>query len=151
MHWLSQLIDDDCTPDAAAVAHVRRGLRTWLNSGTKSRSFYGGKSRRARPLSLARCLGLPESPERARFFQRDYYLRRAALMLSAPENRPWMRAVALHSEVNRFMGHQWACWCNLAEAPPGASDVNHLLFLAIRAGGGKLPKTTRSYSSILNS
>ena len=149
MEWLQQVLDG--SPDAATVEHLRRGLTTWLNSATGGRRDCSGKIQRSRPLSLARCLGLPESPERVRTAQRDAHLRAVADLLPVQPHHPWKRATALCNEARSFTRHQWLCWVGLEAPPAYASEINRLLWLAMRAGGGKLPTTARQYASILES
>jgi hypothetical protein len=149
MEWLQQVLEG--SPDAAAIEHLRRGFTTWLNSATRGRRDFDGKIQRARPLSLARCLSLPESPERVRTAQRDAYLREIVDLLPTDECHPWKRATALSDEVRHFARHQWLCWIDLDAPPHYASEINRLLWLAMRAGGGRLPQTARQYAIILKS
>lgn len=149
MYWLDHALNG--SPDAATLEHIRKGLNIWLNSSTQGRRNVSGKVERARPLALARCLGLPETPERTRVVLRNAYLIQAANLLPTDALHPWRRATALHGEVRKFSRHQWLCWVNLDEPPDYASDVNVLLWKAMRAGGGKLPATVRQYDIILKS
>lgn len=147
MDWLQQVLDG--TPDAETIEHLRRGFATWLRSASKGRRDSEGRLRRVRPLPLTRCLGLHDSPERVRQAQRDAYLRAAAALLSVEQSHPWTVSTALHAEVARFTGHQWPCWLDCTCPPPHASDLDRLLFLAMRAGGGALPGTARALHNIL--
>lgn len=149
MDWLQQVLDG--TPDAETIEHLRRGFATWLRSASKGRRDSEGRLRRVRPLALTRCLGLHDSPERVRQSQRDGYLRAAAALLPVEQDRSWRLSCALHAEVLRFVGHQWLCWSDLTWPPPHAGDVDRLLFLAMRAGGGALPGTARAVHNILQS
>ena len=149
MEWLQQVLDG--SPDAAAVEHLRRGFTTWLNSATRGRRDHNGKIQRSRPLSLARCLILHDSPERVRTAQRDALLRSVAELLPVDQRHPWKRATALCNEARSFARHQWLCWVGLDTPPLYASEINRLLWQAMRAGGGKLPTTARQYATILES
>jgi hypothetical protein len=149
MEWLQQVLVGSL--DAETVEHLRRGFTTWLNSATRGRRDRNGKIQRSKPLSLARCLALPESPERVRTAQRDAYLRAAADLLPYDHLNPWRRANALCIEVHDFSRHQWLCWIDLDAPPLYASEINRLLWQAMRAGGGKLPTTARQYATILES
>lgn len=147
MNWLDQVLSG--TPNDETLDHLRRAFNTWLKSTTRGGRNAGGKVMRASSLSLSRCLGLPERPESVRIKRRDAYLLQASLLLTVDPSRPWRMACALHKETKRFMSHQWLCWCHLRHPPSNASDIDRLLFLATQAGGGTLPKTTRSYALIL--
>ena len=113
------------------------GLRTWWRSGGRA----AGQS-----LTLARCLGLPESSEAARLALRDHWLRQAAHKLPGG---PWQRATALHAALQAFSGHRWACWCDLEQPPPHAEPLHAALHRAMRAAGGRMPKTPRRLAQIL--
>jgi hypothetical protein len=124
-------------PDAEAVEHMVAGVQTWWRSGTRN----GGRS-----LTLARCMGLPESSEAARLALRDHWLRQAACTLPGG---PWQRAVALHAALQSFRGHRWPCWCDLVEPPAHADPLRAALHQAMRAAGGRMPGTPRRLAQIL--
>ncbi len=149
MQWLEQVLKS--SPDAATLEHLRSGLSIWMNSGTKARRDQSGRLVRPTPVSLSRCLGLPDNPENARTKLRNMHLRAAALCLECDATHPWKRAESLRAAVGVFSGHKWLCWAHLADPPNNALDLEKHLFLAMRAGGGNLPTTIKSYSNILKS
>jgi hypothetical protein len=149
LEWLAQVLTG--TPDEAAVEHLRRGFEIWLNSGRRAVRGADGKLIRARPLALSRCLGLPDKPELVRLRQRDDYLRQAAALIRADLAPSQSVAAALCREAQRFAGHRWLCWVALTQPPPNADELDRLLFLAMRAGGGRLPTTGRQFASIVKS
>lgn len=127
-------------PDAEAIEVMAAGVRTWWRSGGSGK----GQS-----LTLARCMGLPESSEAARMALRDHWLRQAAAELPAQHCGPWQRAAALHDALQAFHGHRWACWCELDAPPPHASALDAALHRAMRAAGGRMPRTARRLDQIL--
>jgi hypothetical protein len=146
--WLQQFVDG--WPDENALEHVRAGLLTWIRSASKARRDSEGVRRRARPLSLARCLGLHENPMQARRALRDAYLRRAAALLGREESASgWQRSKLLAQEVGRFTRRQWPCWFASDHPPPNAGELDRLLFLAMKSGGGALPQTARGLHKVL--
>lgn len=139
------------SPDDQAIEHLRRGFEVWLRSAQRARRGSDGVLRRQRHLSLARCLGLPENPLNARLEIRNVYLRRAAAHIPATDScTAWQRARGLAQEIARFRGHLYPCWYNLTAPPTNASDLDRLLFLAARNGGGSLPSTARQLHKILS-
>jgi hypothetical protein len=149
MHLLAQILEGKA--DAQALEALRSGCTTWLRSASKARSSGIGVLKGQNQLSLARCLHIPASPERARKELRNYHLREAAKLLPVAQSKPWTLAEAVHREAKSFAGHQWLCWVDLQKPPSYCSDVNRHLFWAMLWGGGKLPSTTRSISNIINS
>lgn len=147
--WLQQVLNG--TPDAATVEHLRRSFEIWMRSGRRAQRDAAGKLIRTRPVSLSRCLGLPDKPDLVRMGQRDSYLRRAGHLVRADLSPTQSLATALHSEARRFAGHRWVCWAHLTQPPPNADELDRLLFLAMQAGGGRLPTTARQYATILKS
>jgi hypothetical protein len=139
------------TADAQTLAALRAGITTWLRSATRGKTGIDGRLQKQRQISLNQCLHLPASPERTRIALRNHYLREAAQKLSVPAECPWVLARALHREAQLFAGHQWHCWIGLDAAPSHASPVNALLFHAMRWGGGRLPRSEKSYYLILES
>jgi len=120
-----------------------------MNSGTRARRDQSGKLVRQTPVSLSRCLGLPDNPENVRTKMRNMHLRAAARCLESDATHPWKRASALQAAARVFFGHKWLCWAHLNDPPKSATDLEKHLFLAMRAGGGNLPTTIKSYSNIL--
>lgn len=110
-----------------------------------------GLLRRPRPVALSRCLGLPDNPEVVRKAIRDHYLRLAAIELEGSLPSSCSVASALHSEAVHFSRHRWLCWCDFSHPPPNASELDRLLFLALKAGGGAIPHTARQFANILKS
>jgi hypothetical protein len=147
MDWVSQILNG--TPDEAAIEHLRCRLDIWLKSATKNQRGRGGKLIRIKPVSLGRCLGLPDNPEQVRRRLRDNHLRSAACCLAVDQHRPWQAAAELHREAHRFSHHQWLCWVNQGFAPDNCSELDRQLFAALRWGGGVLPETIRQYRNIL--
>ena len=147
--WLQQVLNG--TPDAATVEHLRRSFEIWMRSGRRARRDADGKPIRARPVSLSRCLGLPDKPDLVRMSQRDGYLRSAGQLIQPALAPTQSLATALCSEAGRFAGHRWLCWAHLTQPPPNADELDRLLFLAMQAGGGRLPTTARQYATILKS
>jgi hypothetical protein len=145
--WLHQILDG--SPDAATIEYLRRGFDLWLKSATRGRRDANGRLIRSKPVSLGRCLGLPDNPEQVRKHLRDGHLRAAARCLDTDPNRPWQTATALHREVRRFAGHQWSCWLSRGYAPDNCTELDRQLFAAMRWGGGVLPTTPRQYANIL--
>lgn len=147
--WLQQVLNG--TPDAATMEHLRRGFEIWMRSGRRSKRDADGKLIRARPVSLSRCLGLPDKPDLVHLAQRDVYLRRAGQLLRESLNPTQSVATALSQEAKRFAGHRWLCWAHMTHPPPNAEELDRLLFLAMQAGGGCLPSTARQFATILKS
>jgi hypothetical protein len=147
MDWLPQILNG--SPDAATIERLRRSLDLWLKSATRARRGADGRPIRSKPVSLGRCLGLPDNPEQVRKQLRDNHLRAAAVCLNADPTRPWQTATALHREVRRFAGHQWSCWQSRGHAPDNCPELDRQLFAAMRWGGGVLPSTARQYANIL--
>ena len=147
--WLQQVLDG--TPDAATVEHLRRSFEVWMRSGRRARRDADGKLIRARPVSLSRCLGLPDKPDLVRMAQRDDYLRSAGQLIRSGLSPTQSLATALCQEARRFAGHRWLCWVDMTQPPPNADDLDRLLFLSMQAGGGRLPTTARQYATILKS
>lgn len=147
--WLLQVLEG--TSDDATLEHLRRGFRIWMNSGTRARRDSDGKPIRSRPVSLSRCLGLPDKPDLVRRAHRDVHLRAAAELIRADLLTSKSLAEALCAEVRRFSGHRWLCWSGLQHPPASATALETCLFLAMQAGGGVLPKTSRQYATILKS
>lgn len=145
--WLALVLKG--APDEAAVQHLQRGFATWLKSGSRARRDSEGVRRRPRPVSLARCLGLPENPMQVRQAQRDEFLRYAARLLP-PHDTGWSRSQALCAEVRKFAGQQWLAWLAGSAPPPYATDLQRALFHAMRAGGGEVPRTARGLHKVLN-
>lgn len=147
--WLQQVLNG--TPDAATVEHLRRGFEIWMRSGRRSKRDADGQLIRARPVSLSRCLGLPDKPDLVRLAQRDAYLRSAGQLLGDSLNPTQSVATALSLQAKRFAGHRWLCWAHMTQPPPNAEEIDRLLFLAMQAGGGRLPTTARQFATILKS
>lgn len=147
MRVLAQILEG--SPDAQTLEELRRAFSTWLASATQGKRDCNGKLHRARPIALEQCLRLPTSPERARIALRNYYLQQAATHLQRPDLGPWELAHVLHQEAQNFCGTKWPCWLNREQVPDDASPVNRLLFAAMRAGGGKLPCSTRMFYNIV--
>lgn len=149
MQWLQQVLDG--TPDQECLELLRSGFRTWLNSAGRARRNAEGQVVRHRPVALSRCMGLPDNPEVVRKAMRDHYLRRAAIELerSLPSN--CSVASALLNEAVHFSRHRWLCWCESSHPPPNATELDRLLFLALKAGGGAIPHTARQFANILKS
>lgn len=142
--WLDEVLAGQ--PSEAAIERLVVGVQTWWRSGTRSGTLCGARSR---PTSLARCLGLPASPESARLALRDHHLRDAARHLDGAPLGPWQTARALHAEVQRFTGHQWPCWSDLELPPPYARPLDAALHKAMRAAGGRLRFSARRLAQIL--
>ncbi len=140
---LQQLFEGSLQPDGAE--ELCRAFNTWLASATQGRRDPDGRLLRSRPISLAACLRLQESPERARLALRDEYLRAASRTLDCGENG----AARLFREAGVFACRQWPCWVGLTEPPAYASDLQRLLFYAMKAGGGRLPASKRQFINIL--
>lgn len=132
MDWLPELLREGQL-DELAMQSLARGFTTWLEAGGS--------------LSLQRCLGLPANPERVRLAMRDGHLRDAAQHIDAPTD--WQRAGLMLDAARQFELRRWACWWSYPAPPPHASDLDRCLFLAMRAGGGALPKSQRQYFNIL--
>ncbi len=147
MDWLQQVLDG--SPDQAAIEHMRRGLRIWLNSGRRAVRDLEGRRIRPRAVALSRCLGLADNPDLVRKRIRDEYLRMAAQELQ--RSLPLSRSVAsaLCDEATHFSRHRWLCWFGFDHPPPNVSELERLLFFAMKAGGGTLPGTRRQYANIL--
>ena len=147
-HWLIDAIEGNPSPEA--MASICKALRAWwMSAGQHGARGPQGIRKRSSRLSLARCAGLPESPERARIEVRDWYLREAAGTLGVSAAKPWLRALELHRAVQAFLARKWGVWCQL-EAPPGyASQTEVFLWHAARASFGDLPGTARRYRQIL--
>ena len=136
--------------DAELVEAMLAGLRRWVLSGHRGARNPNGGRIKSDPITVGRCLGLPASPERARLLLRDAYLRQAAALLGQGERITWQLACRLHREIRRFLAHEWPCWWALAAPPDHATELDRVLWLATRAGGGKLPGTARRLSQILS-
>lgn len=100
MKWLSDVLAGHDSPEASD--RLVRALRIWIKAGQHDLRATSG--RRARRPSLARCAGLPESPERVRTMLRDGYLKDAADLAAPADVTAWARARALQYEVQLFMG-----------------------------------------------
>lgn len=144
--WVSDFTSERPSPEA--VARMQRAFRTWLKSGRVE--LLSASGRRARRPSLARCAGLPESPERVRLMVRDVHLRRAARLVVGASVGAWGRATALHEAAREFMGTKWPCWCDMEAPPMHATALQRELWEAAIAAGGKLPETARRVAQILS-
>ncbi len=138
-------------PDHDATRRMFDGLRRWVLSGHKADSKTPAQIRRQYGPTLNACLGLPANPERARIALRDAMLRLAAGELAQETgNHPWRLAFALHREAQKFAGHRWHCWIDMERPPDHATRLEARLWLAMKAGGGKLPGTPRRMAQILS-
>ena len=147
-HWLTDAIEGKPSPEA--VEQMCKALRSWwMSAGQHGTRGPQGKRKRSSRLGLARCAGLPESPERARIVVRDWYLRQAAETLGVSVAKPWLRALELRRAVAAFRSRKWGMWCQLDEPPGYASHTEVLLWRAARASFGDLPGTARRYRQIL--
>jgi hypothetical protein len=149
MEWLQDFLDGK--DDPATLEQLRRGYRTWLNSAGRATRNADGQLMRHRPVALSRCMGLPDNPEVVRKAMRDRYLRRAGIELERSLPSTCSVASALRNEAVHFSRHRWLCWCDFSHPPPSASELDRLLFLALKAGGGAIPHTTRQFVNILKS
>lgn len=132
MDWLAPLVEHRHIDDAA-IEHLARGFRTWLDAGGD--------------LSLPSCLGLAANPERVRRAWRDKHLQDAAALIVGPTT--WQRAGLLADAAHQFELRRWSCWWSLPAPPPNASDLDRHLFKAMKSGAGKLPTTTRQFFNIM--
>lgn len=138
-------------PDHEATRRMFDGLRRWVLSGHKADSKAPPQVRRQYGPTLNACLGLPANPERARIALRDAMLRLAAGELPhETRNHPWRLAATLHREAQKFAGHRWHCWIDMEQPPDHATRLEARLWLAMKAGGGKLPGTPRRMAQILS-
>jgi hypothetical protein len=135
-HWLDSVLAGEPTPDA--IEHMVRGVRNWW------RCAHG-----KRAITLARCLGMPESPEAARLALRDHWLRQAALHIQTPTGSAWSTARSLHLALRTFRGHRWACWHDLVQPPTHATPLEAALHRAMRAAGGRIDVGPRRLAQIL--
>lgn len=149
VEWLIRLLDGTADHVDVDVERLRRGARTWINTARRSDRDDEGRLRRPRPVSLSRCLGLPDNPEIVRIGMRDYYVRRAATELGRTLHAGRSLPAALCAEARHFLLHRWLCWCEFDFPPPNARELDRLLFLAAKASGGSLPKSARQYANIL--
>lgn len=145
---LLALLEDRPSPEA--WQWVRERVRAWLLSGQRGALDADGRRLRRPSPSLARCLGMPSTPEPARLRLRDEYLYRLAQHVEAEIGpHPWRIAVELARMAQRFELRKWPAWWRLDEAPEHASELERLLFEARRIGGVPLPSTPRRYRQLL--
>ena len=122
--------------DGEVERRLRNGFQTFFKSGGE--------------IPLERCLGLParDAALAYRLAERDFHLRRAALLLAGPDGTP--SSTALADACNRFMNVVWPCWKTLAQPPTGCSLVHTALFVAAHLGNGRLPESSRQAARIIN-
>jgi hypothetical protein len=112
----------------------------WLCKGFSAFLASGGR------LPLERCLHLPTSDRALRRARRDYWLRRAWLMLDLGVSS-WRRSELLASEIQRFHASKWPRWSSLDKPPPGARDFDEALFEAFRSHE-RVPSTAMQLHNI---
>lgn len=147
MQWLHEVLTGNPSPES--VERLCTAVRTWWLSGNREQRGANGRRLRSSALSLARCAGLPENPEAARLWLRNWHLKRAALELGVPACNPSIQANALRAAAHEFMARRWPSWCWLESPPTRSSELDRQLWHAARAAAGKLPGTARRYGQIL--
>ncbi len=78
---------------------------------------------------------------------RDRHLRRAAELMGGPPGH--RRTVALHHEIERFIGSIWPSWKHLDAPPERASALRRELFAAAKAY--RLPQSLSGLRNSINS
>jgi hypothetical protein len=105
----------------------------WLSKGFAAFLANGGA------LPLERCLRLPWKDGELRRACRDYWLRRAWMLLDGGLS-PWRRSEMLATTVRAFASRQWARWRGLQAPPSEATEIEIALFQAFRASD-RVPAT----------
>lgn len=95
----------------------------WLQDGIVKWMQDGGT------LSALRCLGLPASPNAVWRELRNRYLCEAAAML---DDDVYLAVQKLHAHLIRYR-RRWDVLKRLSAPPPGASDLEQILFKAFKA------------------
>ena len=65
------------------------------------------------------------------------------------EGGPWQRAKQLCQAAETFQRRLWPCWFAMSAPPLQARPVDALLWHAMSAASGKLPRTTQAFKRIL--
>jgi hypothetical protein len=112
----------------------------WLCKGFSAFLASGGR------LPLERCLRLPTSERALRRARRDYWLRRAWLLLDVAMS-PWRRSELLAGEIQRFQASKWARWSALEQPPTGVGSLDEALFEAFRSHE-RVPSTAMQLHNI---
>jgi hypothetical protein len=112
----------------------------WLCKGFSAFLASGGR------LPLERCLHLPTSDRALRRARRDYWLRRAWLLLDDSVSS-WRRSELLAAEIQRFHASKWTRWSALEATPPGVSALDEALFEAFRSDE-RVPTTAMQLHNI---
>ncbi len=126
------VLDEKAARDPAIVDAIFRGLRLWLDS-------HG-------VLQMTRCVGLPSTTGQVRRVLRDARLIEAGALIAGA---PWQRAKQLRQAAQDFTGRLWPCWFAMSAPPSQARRVDALLWHAMSAAGGKLPRSTQAFARIL--
>jgi hypothetical protein len=112
---------------------IVRGFEIWIRNGGV--------------LPLDRCLGLPSNPKNLKIATRNYWLIEASKLI--PANSYWHRACLLKKEADKFHGWQWDCWKSRMLPPAHATELQKLLFCALKSGA-YLPSTNKQYQRIIS-
>ena len=112
----------------------------WLSKGFSAFLASGGA------LPLERCLRLPWKDGSLRRACRDYWLRRAWILLDAALS-PWRRSEALAELVRGFESRHWTRWRALQSPPVDAGELETALFHAFRACD-RIPTTAMQLHNI---
>ena len=126
------VLDEKAARDPEIVDAIFRGLRLWLDS-------HG-------VLQMPRCVGLPSTTGQVRRVLRNARLIEAGALF---EGTPWQRAKQLLQAAETFRLRFWPCWFAMSAPPSQARPVDALIWHAMSAAGGKLPRTTQAFARIL--
>lgn len=118
---------------ADIAEQLRAGMRAWMLAGSD--------------LPLPVCLGVPNTPAKARLAARNHHLRGAAGHVAGTDT--WQTAKALAGAVQRFNRRLWPAWCVLPDAPCYATPLERALWQARQAGDGPLPETPQALRTVL--
>lgn len=116
--------------DRIALNAMDEQTMAWVQAGFAKWTRCGGT------LPLERCLGLPTTRNQVELRKRDYWLKKAALMLHKGSPHATMNALADELEVFISRG-PWRVWEALSAPPAGASELRSALFYAVKANNGK--------------
>lgn len=128
---LQRFIEAPAAADPEVIAWLADGFGRWLASD-------------GRP-GLPAFLGLHTRPSIVRRAQRDAWLRAAAAEI--PGDSPWAIASRLQDALRRFQRSAWPRWKDLPGPPAAATDLQRLLWLALRTGVA-MPGTVQGLCNI---
>jgi hypothetical protein len=112
----------------------------WLSKGFTAFLAGGGS------LPLERCLRLARNESTLRRMRRDYWLRRAWMLLN-DRLSPWRRSEALSLAVGDFESRKWPRWRTLEVVPDRANEIEGALFNAFRTHE-RVPRTAMQLHNI---